>query len=321
MSPIETPVFLKLGIYYASYLYFPAAALLIGLTLKSRGFRAVAAMAVLFVLSILAYARFIEPRILIVREHEAQLSRRCFDDPPALRLAIFADTHNGIFANAMPIDRIVARVNTLGADAVLIPGDFTYYPKTERIPELFAALGDIAAPTLAVLGNHDIGYPGPDLAAPLNMALAAAGVEIIDDRKVVLDKGGRKVELVGLSDLWGGAQEKSLLTHDPANPRILLTHNPSTAQHLHPRKTVDLLIAGHTHGGQIHLPGLTCRLVAFACRVTRYGLAAHKRADVFVTSGTGMVGLPLRFNMAPRIDVLNVRFQTCAAMNAREERS
>ncbi|MEL7485803.1 MAG: phosphohydrolase, partial [Pseudomonadota bacterium] len=73
----------------------------------------------------------------------------------------------------------------------------------------------------------------------------------------------------------------------------------------------DLLIAGHTHGGQIYIPFVTCALIDFACRVQRYGLNMEERIPVFVTSGTGMTGLPMRFNMPPRIDVLNVATRAC----------
>ena len=74
---------------------------------------------------------------------------------------------------------------------------------------------------------------------------------------------------------------------------------------------VDLFLAGHTHGGQIHLPGLTCRLFRRACRVARYDLVEEDGALLFVTSGTGMVGLPMRFLVPPRIDVLNVSWSAC----------
>ena len=72
---------------------------------------------------------------------------------------------------------------------------------------------------------------------------------------------------------------------------------------------VDVVVAGHTHGGQIYLPGVTCYFIRFACAVDRYGLADLGRVEAFVTSGSG---LPMRFNMAPRVDVLNVRYKACA---------
>lgn len=93
--------------------------------------------------------------------------------------------------------------------------------------------------------------------------------------------------------------------------RLVLAHNPASIPARRPREAVDPLIAGHTHGGQINIPLVPCALTS-ACRVTRYGLAQAERGSVFVTSGTGMVGLPMRLNAAPRIDVINLFWRACA---------
>ena len=95
-------------------------------------------------------------------------------------------------------------------------------------------------------------------------------------------------------------------------PRIVLTPNPATILALRPREAVDILIAGHTHGGQINIPGLNCMIMKSMCRVTLYGFSEEERGLVFVTSGTGMVGLPMRFNRAPRIDVIDLSWRACA---------
>lgn len=77
------------------------------------------------------------------------------------------------------------------------------------------------------------------------------------------------------------------------------------------RKT-DLLVAGHTHGGQIQLPFITCWWTGLCGKNAAYGLREENDALVFTTSGTGMVGLPMRFRVPPRIDVLNVAYKSCA---------
>ena len=304
--------YIKLAIFYASYLYFPAAALLIVLTLKTRGTGAFASLAVLMALSVLAYARFVEPRILTVKEH-AYMLERCFPEAGAIRLTVFSDTHNGLFGNAMPIDRIAARVEKTKPDAVLIAGDFVYFLHPDRMQTTYAAFGDVTAPVIGVLGNHDIGLPGPDLADPLASTLTDIGLRIIDDQIIYMYRGRHKIEIVGISDLWADEQRLELLERPAPHPRIVLTHNPATVQHIKVRSPVDLLIAGHTHGAQIYIPFLSCQIVKFACRIQRYGFKREKRAMVFVTSGTGMVGLPMRFNAPPRIDVLNIRYKACPA--------
>ena len=310
MDALEPSNSIKLVIYYASYLYFPASVILVTIITRAKGVAVFASALVFICLSILAYARFVEPRILLTKTHDITLER-CFAEAGSLRLAVFSDTHNGIFGNAMPIVRIARRVERIKPDAVLVAGDFTYHPDSAQLLQTYAAFNEIAAPVLGVFGNHDVGFPGPDLTAPLTGALTRNNVSIIDNRKLFINKGGRRVELIGISDEWQDQQRLSLITPDAPYPRIVLTHNPATVLNISVRTPVDLLIAGHTHGGQIYIPFVTCKIVSFACRIVRYGFSAQKRAVVFVTSGTGMVGLPMRFNMAPRIDVVTVRYNSC----------
>ncbi|MEQ8177329.1 MAG: metallophosphoesterase [Amphiplicatus sp.] len=304
--------YLKLVIFYASWLYFPAAGFLLWAMLtRSVPTRIVAAL--LFApLTVLAYARFIEPRILLAPEHDVALDG-CFERAGVVRLAVVSDTHIGLFANAMPIGRIAARAQSLRPDAMLIAGDFTYFLHPDRFAETYAALGEIGVPVYAVSGNHDVGLPGPDVSAPLAAALTDAGVHVIDNRVEKLMAEGGDLDIAGLSDSWQGRQDMSVLAPPPSAPRIVLTHNPNTAFDLPPKARVDLLIAGHTHGGQIRIPGVTCLIFQDMCRTALYGVADTKRAKVFVTSGTGMVGLPMRFLIPPRIDVLNVSYAKCAS--------
>lgn len=301
---------LKLGVYWASYLYFPAAVTLCWFMATRRGPLRAGAALILLPLSVLAYARFVEPRILLTREHEIAFER-CMGSAGSARITVFSDTHIGIFGNAMPIGRIARAVNETTPDFVLIPGDFTYWLKPERFASAFAALGEIEAPVVAVMGNHDVGLPGPDIAAPLTTALQEIGVVALDDAAQTLTIDGGAIEIVGLSDLWAEHQKLKLLEGRGEAPRLVLTHNPATIRTLLPRQSVDLMVAGHTHGGQINIPFVTCAFLPSMCRLTLGGLAETERGPVFVTTGTGMVGLPMRFNAPPRIDVLKVRWRAC----------
>lgn len=302
--------YLKLPIFYASWLYFPAAAFLVwAIAMRSRRTKILAA-ALFATLTILAYARFVEPRLLFVSAHEIDL-KRCVSEAGAARIVVFSDMHIGLFRNALGVERLARRVAALEPDLVLIAGDFTYYLDPDRFTETYAPLASLPAPVLAVLGNHDVGLPGPDVSEPLTLALDAIGLETIDNETRRLDLPGGAVEIAGLSDSWQRRQDMSVVAAPAPAPRIVLTHNPATVLDLPDGAVVDLLVAGHTHGGQIRIPGLTCAILRETCWVTLYGFAEMKRADVFVTSGTGMVGLPMRFLVPPRIDVLNVRYRQC----------
>ncbi len=302
--------YVKLAIFFASWLYVPVAPVCVWLIVKRKGaFRAGAALFLLCI-SCLAYARFVEPRILLTAEHEITL-KRCGASSGAARVAVFSDTHNGLFGNAMPIDRIARRVDAANADFVLIPGDFIYFLDPEKYPETYAALEIIRAPMFAVLGNHDLGLPGPDFRVALSKALPHAGVRLIDDQALRLSNSKFTIELVALSDQWDHRQKLSLLMAPPSAPRLVLTHNPATMKDFRPGRTADLLVGGHTHGGQIQLPFLTCAMTG-VCGDAAYGLRSVGDVEVFTTSGTGMVGLPMRFRVPPRIDILNIHYPSCA---------
>lgn len=310
MSDLGLVEYVKLAIFYASYLYFPAAAFLVWAIARRRGLERIAAAIIIAALTLAAYARFVEPRILLTVEHDASLAR-CFPEAGSARLALFSDAHQGLFRNAVPISRIARRLNDAKPDAAFIAGDSTYFLGRDRFRKTFAPLSLVKAPVFAVEGNHDVGLPGPDVVEPLTDAFRAARVTMLVDRKTTVELNGAEIEVVGLSELWAGAQDRSLLEKRGARPRLALVHNPDTILHLRPREAVDLMLAGHTHGGQINIPFLTCIIMPGSCRVTRYGLVEQERGLVFVTSGTGMVGLPMRLAAAPRIDVINVTWNAC----------
>jgi predicted MPP superfamily phosphohydrolase len=321
--------YLKLAIYYASYGYFVIATALLWVIFTKGGRRRVVAAGFLILISIFAYARFIEPRLLVTAEHDVELDH-CAATAGHLRVAVFSDTHNGLFGNALSIERITNAVNKTRADFVLIPGDFVYFLRPDKFEKTFAALSAIKAPVFAVLGNHDVGLPGPDVSVLLMETLPALGVHVIDDQAVKLSNSKFEIELVGLSDQWAGAQKLSLLENASAIPRLVLTHHPSTSKDMVPGMTGDLLVGGHTHGGQILLPFVTCWFTgvcgnsAYGLREVEIGFTRHARQrnilmemnrdtmQIFTTSGTGMVGLPLRFRVPPRVDVLNIRYPACA---------
>ncbi len=302
--------YFSLAIFYASYLYFIAAPVALWIAVKNRGARRYA-VAFFMVITVFAYSRFVEPKILLTAEHDAELVD-CFETAGAFRVTVFSDTHNGIFGNAMPIERITKAVNATRPDFVLVAGDYVYFLHPDIFEKKFAAFAEIDAPVFAVLGNHDVGLPGPDLSKPLNEKLSALGVRMIDDEAVKLSNSHFAIELVGLSDEWAGHQDFALLEHPSEMPRLILTHHPETVFLLHAPMPADFLIGGHTHGGQIQLPLITCWVTGI-CGDNVYGLRNYYGVLVFTTSGTGMVGLPMRFRVPPRIDVLNIRYNACGA--------
>lgn len=300
-----------LAFFYAGWLLVPAAILLLLIAVRRPGRRRLAGA--LFVATLLlAYARFIEPRILLTAEHRTTLAR-CFPEAGSVRIAVASDLHLGAFPTEMPPARVAAAVNAAKPDLVFIAGDLTDHLPPERFEKAFAPFAALSAPAFVVMGNHDYGRPGVDVSAPLSAALSALGLTVLDNERALVRVRGAAIEIVGLRDLWKGGLDLSLLAGHPARPRFVLTHNPSAIGLLEtPAQHSDLMVAGHTHGGQVYLPLLTClTLRQSACQAKRYGFKEAKRGRLFVTSGTGMTALPVRFNQAPRIDVLNINWPAC----------
>lgn len=300
---------LKLIIFQLSWLSVPVAGFLLWTLFRRRGLMQVAGALLLPLALVFIWARFVEPRILQVH-HETILLPGATETSPSIRIALFSDTHVGMFGNAMPMSRIVKRINAEGVDAVFLAGDITYYPQTDKIPEILAPLGHLDAPLFAVLGNHDVGFPGPDLSLPVISAIESGGGTIVHNRAFDEEIAGQRVLVAGASDLWQRRQDFEFAAGLPSGvPVILLTHNPDTALVVPQSFDYDLMLAGHTHGGQIRIPFLYKRHIPTRWEFDKeLHVFPSPSGDklVYVSSGTGMSGLAMRFLMPPRIDVLTV---------------
>jgi uncharacterized protein len=240
------------------------------------------------------YGRFVEPERIVISESSLQVGA-------PLRVALISDLHIGLFQGRERTAQIVTTLNALDVDVVLVAGDWTYEP-TMPLRELLAPLVASRHRILSVPGNHDEEMPGPPLAAELRAALVEHGVEPIEGQ-VITVKG---VRFVGIGDRWARKDFVPTLA-DQSTPLVALTHNPDSVDRL--RDTpIRTLLAGHTHGGQINLPIITDWVLQSATRQGfKKGLYQRGAQQVFVTSGLGMVGLPLRLFQPPVIDVITFR--------------
>ncbi len=297
-------VLVQLVIYWACWALWPALA---GLAAHARrqwrlGRRRKAAVSLALGLAcaLLAYGRFIEPSLLVVRE--TALSSSC-----GVRVALVSDLHLGSFWREHDLRRLVDKLNRLEVDAVLIAGDLTIEPPRD-LRQVLAPFADLRHPAFSVTGNHDEEHPGPPLTAALRQALKEVEVSSIEGRHVPLGR----CELLGLGDLRSGSAAGDLwkLRGDSStgipSRRVVLVHDPDTALHF-PADFALLTLAGHTHGGQVDLPWITTRLLRGATRGHfRQGLYELRNGRVFVTQGVGMSKLPFRFRVPPTIDVLSL---------------
>lgn len=233
-------------------------------------------------------------------------------DKPPVRVVLISDVH--VAGPDMPparLARIVEQMNALRPDLVLIAGDLVSdkaaRTRSYSFAEALAPLRRLRAPALAVLGNHDHWRDGPAARA----ALRGAGVDLIENR--IVRRAGLTV--AGIDDIYAGRPDTTLFDRPLPGPVLLLTHSPEVVRLL-PRGE-RLVLAGHTHCGQIVLPVIgplgslqNGKRGPLACGVVR------RKGRVFVVSaGLGTSILPLRFGAPPDLWLLS--FRPAAPVSAR----
>jgi predicted MPP superfamily phosphohydrolase len=255
------------------------------------------------------WAVFIEPNRLVVRHQTIQIENwpKELSD---LKIAVISDIHaGGWFVDDEKLRLIVECTNQLQPELIVILGDYMSGEgwMSHRVePEVFAGvLKDFRAPlgVYSVLGNHDWWWDG----RRVRRGLEANGIKVLDDEVVEVKGRGRSVWLAGLADLWTRPQhiERTIAKIPEGEAIIALTHNPDIFPRLPQR--VQLLFAGHTHGGQVRFPfiGTVIQPSKFGQRYVR-GHVFENNHHLFVTTGIGVSILPVRFGVPPEIVLLTV---------------
>ena len=252
---------------------------------------------------------FIEPNRLVVRQQALHIEGWP-KELAGLKIAVLSDIHAGsAFIDDKKLELIVERTNDLQPDLIVILGDYMSGLGAEREdlqPEAFAPILKNFHARLgvySVLGNHDWWYNGTKVSA----ALEQNGIHVLEDQVVEIKVEGRSLWLAGLADLWTRPQHiESTIAKVPEGETVIaLTHNPDIFPRLPQR--VPLLLAGHTHGGQVQLP-----FIGSVTQPSDYGqryLQGHvfeNNHHLFVTTGIGTSIIPVRFNVPPEIVLLTV---------------
>jgi uncharacterized protein len=228
------------------------------------------------------------------------------------RIVLLTDLHRGFFFTQKRLEGIVSKVNGLDPDLVALGGDYVYGSKHYE-KQAFDAFAKLKAPlgVYAVLGNHDYAEP-EDLVydpAPTLEAAATVGIPVLDNKGVWIEKGGQRFRLAGVSDLTKGTPvaENAVAGTEPDDLVVLLSHEPDFAEYMWPGDA-DLVLSGHTHGGQVTFFGLWAPLYG-----SRFGLLsgmypiASQKTTVIVSNGVGTIFPPLRFFARPQIVVVTLK--------------
>lgn len=222
-----------------------------------------------------------------------------------LTVAFLADLHHGRYTSLRYIRTIVEVTNSLGADVILLGGDYAYAGKKYLEP-CFDVLAGLQAPLgkFGVLGNHDHWYSRH----VTRRAMAKAGVAEVTNTGYWLVKNGHRLRIGGVDDYWEGAQDlhAALGSASATDATLLLCHNPDYVETItDPR--VGLVLSGHTHGGQVVFPGPYAPFTPSRYG-TKYlhGLVATPYTQVYVSRGLATTGPPLRFAARPEVSLLTL---------------
>src|SRR5439155_24083867 len=166
----------------------------------------------------------------------------------------------------------------------------------------------------AVLGNHDFSVRNalgirrhPHLHRAVAEALRARGIQVLQNETVRLTRGAHALHLTGVEDLWSRVCDlgQAFAGLCPAVPRVVLAHNPWTVEHLADHRC-DLMLSGHTHGGQVNLPGLG--RITLGRKGRRYAAGMYRcgGTHLYVNKGVGF-GFRVRYGVRPEVAVLTLQ--------------
>jgi len=227
------------------------------------------------------------------------------------RIILLSDIHSGPFMSRDRMEEVVQTANSLRPDLILVTGDFVNSRLAEVVPfgEAFASL---SAPdgVYGVLGNHDY-YTGE--VESVAREVGACGITLLRGEETLLRRNGSALSLAGLDDVGSliSAKEQLARTYHAKEaplPRILMCHRPYYA-HAANHYNVDLMLSGHTHGGQVVLGRFGNTTIAPASIASGYVAGSYfvKDTHLYVNRGIGTVGLPIRINCPPEITIMTLR--------------
>lgn len=226
-----------------------------------------------------------------------------------MRIVQISDFHYAEFTEAFFLRDVVQHVNRLKPDMVLLTGDFIsfgplpYSFARAHAPECAAILSEIECPLrYASLGNHDEMIGADYVMRPLE----EHGIPLLRNQAVALERDGQRMWLAGLgsaamrdSDPDRAIPRKSVRNGEPV---IVMAHEPDILPTI-ARYDADLMLSGHTHGGQVRLPFLPPLFLPPLGEHYVEGEFRYGPTQLYVNRGIGAVGLPFRFLCPPEITI------------------
>jgi predicted MPP superfamily phosphohydrolase len=237
------------------------------------------------------------------------------------RLALVTDIHHGPYYSREQVAGLVRLVDDLAPDLVLLGGDYSYTSTSYEAPA-FAELARLEAPLglFAVLGNHDYGAPDSEDPGPGSAVEAAtgAGITLLRNQAVWLEKDGQRLRLGGVEDYQVGEPDLAPVVAgtDADDFVILLSHNPDYSEGL-PADAADLVLSGHTHGGQVTLFESWAPYVPSDYgQKYRTGIVENGLTTVIISNGIGTsTSLPIRVFAPAQLVIVTLRHSASASVH------
>jgi hypothetical protein len=249
---------------------------------------------------------FIEPRDLVAEHVDIQL-QRLPEEFRGFRIAQISDVHFGPYMGRPGLERALRLAQSFRPDLVALTGDFVSHPfgrsngragalHAEPCADVLATVTGI--PLMAVLGNHDHW----NNARIVDGALSARGITVLRNRAIPLERGRSRIWICGVDDALVGTDDlgQALRSVPPSEATILLAHEPDFADEA-ASFPVDLQLSGHSHGGQVRLPGIGPLILPSMAEKYPTGLNRVGRLQVYTNRGLGVINPPVRFLCPPEV--------------------
>ena len=226
------------------------------------------------------------------------------------KIVQISDVHLYPHTQIETVQHAVTLANSVQPDLVVLTGDYVL-ETADAIFDLAPALAGINAQNgiFAILGNHDL-WTNETV---VRHGLEQNGIEVLRNQGVTLPVGQDGLYLAGLDDGWSGRPDlpAALAAAPPEIPVLLLMHEPDFADTAAGNGRVAVQLSGHSHGGQVRLPGIGAPILPYLGE--KYDIGLNRVADmwVYTNRGLGVIGPPVRFNCPPEVTAITLtRSQT-----------
>jgi|SRR5882724_1686330 len=253
-----------------------------------------------------ADAFFLEPGNLVAERLEVRLNRLP-EGFRGFRIAQISDVHFGPYMGRSGLERAVQLALSFRPDLLVLTGDFVSHPfgspngphgarNAEPCADVLSMVRDI--PVLSILGNHDHW----NSASIVEGALRDRGIRVLRNGAVPLERANHRIWIAGVDDALVGAADLGAALREvpPSEATILLAHEPDFADYA-ARFPIDLQFSGHSHGGQVRVPGIGALVLPAMAEKYPVGLNKIGALQVYTNRGIGVINPPVRFNCPPEV--------------------